>query len=46
LFKYPPHPTSDLALAGENRSSKPCVEMNEKKLQSILSIQISGPQQV
>ena len=30
LFKFPPHPSSALALPGENRPSKSCVEMNEK----------------
>jgi len=30
LFKFPPHPTSAIALPGENCPSKSCVEMNEK----------------
>jgi len=30
LFKFPPHPTSSLALPGENRPSKSCVKMNKK----------------
>jgi len=29
-FGFPPHPASALALPGENRPSKSCVEMNEK----------------
>jgi len=30
LFKFPSHPTSALALPGENRPSKSCVKINEK----------------
>jgi len=43
LFKFPPHTISALALLGEIRPSKACIEMNEKNLNK--SIQISGPQQ-
>jgi len=31
LFKFPPHPTSALALSGEIRPSKSCVKMNKRK---------------
>jgi len=44
LYSFPPHPTSDSALPGKNRTNKMRIKLN-KKLYKILSFRICGHQQ-
>jgi len=43
LFKFPPHPTSALALPGENRPSKSCIEMNFKNFNKFYQSRCLAP---